>query len=274
MASQVPNVGMPECELPHATNSRSGSTIRMARCRLRRHSSVFVRGLVPYLPGAIQLVAQAPDLDVEWLPMTVRNAQVRPIRATRVIAVLEEIDCLLHPSGSQVESLHHLDIGLAGPVGELGDSEGVGLQRVPRGVETGGTLLHGSGPILPAIPGHEVATRVANHADSHLPNQIEHVAVEPVPIGCLVIRLENPGVNTAAHMLNERSEGPPLDLADSEIGIDGQRGLKLRAHEGAVESRITRSALTATFKGTSVSPPQLSVGSHAPGANDRCMEIA
>src|SRR5690606_7858005 len=81
--------------------------------------AVLVRGLVPGLPGAVHLVAEAPHADVVRLLGAVGDAQVGQGGAGRVVAVRQQVDGLGDAAGAEVDRHHGLHPGLAAPADEL-----------------------------------------------------------------------------------------------------------------------------------------------------------
>jgi hypothetical protein len=88
---------------------------------------VLLGGLVADLPRAVHLVAEAPHLDPVGVLDAVGAALVRPERATRDVAVLEQVEGLLDAARAEIDGHHRLDAGGPGPVHELVDAERVRL---------------------------------------------------------------------------------------------------------------------------------------------------
>ncbi len=146
-------------------------------------AGVLLRRLVTRLPGAVHLVAQAPHLDSVRVGRTVLDALVGPFGATRNVAVLEDVECLGNPSGAQVDGHHRFDADLLAPLHELVDTHRVGVGRVPREVESGGPVLLGADPVLPAVAGHEVAAWVAHRRRAQFLRELGDVLAEAVLVG-------------------------------------------------------------------------------------------
>jgi hypothetical protein len=158
-----------------------------------------------------------------------------------VVGVLQQVQRLLDAAGPEVEGEHRFDVRLAGPAHELVEPEGVGLDAVPGEVEPGGPGLHRPNAILPPVAGHEVAARIADQGDAEIANQLEHVAPEPVVVGRRMIGLVDAGVDTPAHVLDERTERPPVDRRDHERRIERQRCCECPIHEiTSIPSAATR----------------------------------
>jgi hypothetical protein len=124
------------------------------------------------LPRAVQLVAQAPELDVVRVLDPVRPAQVGQVGAARVVAVLEEVARLGDTAGAEVDRHHRLDAGDVRPVHELVEPHAVGLDRPPGEVEARGPVLDRTDAVLPAVAGDEVAARVPHQRRAQFPDQV------------------------------------------------------------------------------------------------------
>ena len=199
--------------------------------RLLGQTAVFVSRLVPDLPRPVQLVAQAPELDVEGVLLgaggrAVLPAQIRPVGAAGVVGVLHQGPGLVDAAGAQVDRLHHLDLSFPGPLHELVEAESVGLEGVPGAVDADRTVLHGPDAVLPVVAGDEVAAGVADHSGAHLTHQLQHVLAEAAGVSLGMPRLVDPGVYTAAHMLHEGAEEPAGDLRHGEVPVNGDACLR------------------------------------------------
>ncbi|MDR6168452.1 hypothetical protein QE367_002656 [Microbacterium paludicola] len=195
--------------------------------RLRRllcEPAVLVRGLVTDLPRAVELVAQAPEPDVERSGCAVAATQVGPVRAAGVVGVLDERAGLVDTARAEVDRLHDLDLGLARPVDELVESERVGLDGVPCSVEPVRTLGHGTDAVLPVVARDEVAAGIADHGGAQLLHEREDVATEAAFVGLRVTRLVDAGVDATAHVLDERAEEAARHVGHGEVAIEDDAG--------------------------------------------------
>jgi hypothetical protein len=75
---------------PQTTSSRELVEGAHGLGGLVRETAIFFRRLVADLPGAIHLVAEAPELDVPGLFTAVGDALVAPLAAAGMIDVFEE----------------------------------------------------------------------------------------------------------------------------------------------------------------------------------------
>ena len=192
--------------------------------RLGGQPTVLVRGLVADLPRSVHLVAQAPEPVTEGILGPVGDPSIRPVGATRVVGVLQQVAGFLQPPGAQVDRHHHLGVDGLRPGVELVQSDGVRLGRSPGQVEPGRALVEGADAVLPAVAGDEVATRVAHHGGSDLPRQLEDVGPPPVRVGARVGRLVDAGVDAAAHVLDEGAEQPTRHRRQRKSGVQDQPG--------------------------------------------------
>src|SRR5690606_42072754 len=104
---------------------------RVAR-RRRGEARVLVRGLVPDLPVAVDVVAGAPQGEAERVGRAVRAALVRQRGAARVVAVLEQLGRLGGAARAEVDGHHDLEARTLGPARELVQAHLVRLDAVPR----------------------------------------------------------------------------------------------------------------------------------------------
>ena len=190
-------------ELPQTTSSRLGVVLPHGLGRLGRQPSVFGGRLVPGLPGAVHLIAQAPHPHVVRLGDAIGDTAIRECRPAGVVRVLEQIDRFPDPPGAQVDGHHGLDLRLAGPPHELVESELVGLGGVPGQVQPPRTLIRRPHPVLPAVAGDEVAAGIPDGRHAELSDQFQHVLAKPIVIGGRVARLVDAGVDTPPHVFDE-----------------------------------------------------------------------
>src|SRR5699024_10599015 len=123
---------------------------------------------------------------------------------------------LLDAAGAEVDGVHRLDLGLAGPGHELVQAHGVRLRGVPGEAVARGAVLDRADAVLPAVAGDEVAAGVAHGADAELAGEGEDVAAEAILVGRGVIRLVDAGVDAAAEVLDEGAEGAAAHGGDAE----------------------------------------------------------
>jgi len=100
-------------------------------------------------------------------------------------------------------------------------AEGVRLQGVPGAVEPAGAVFPGTDAVLPVVAGDEVAAGVADDGGTELLDELEHILAEAVLVGLGVTGLVDPGVDAAAHVLNERAEEAAGYFPDGEVAVEG-----------------------------------------------------
>src|SRR3546814_6327930 len=89
-------------------------------------AAIFRRGLGAGLPGAVHLVAKAPEFDVVRGFVPVALAQIGIMRAAGMVAIFEEVLRLGRPARAEVDREHRLDVGGLAPVHEFVGAELVG----------------------------------------------------------------------------------------------------------------------------------------------------
>ena len=188
--------------------------------RLLGDEAVLRRRLVLHLPGAIHLVAEAPELDAVRRLVAVPAAQVRPGGAAGMVAVFEEVAGGVAGAGAEIDGEHRLDVRGPAPVDELVRPERVGLGREPGEVEPRRPFGDRADAVLPVVAGDEVAARVADDGGAELPDEIEHVAPEPALVRGRVAGLVDALVDAAPEMLDEGAEQARVGLADGPIAVE------------------------------------------------------
>ena len=177
-----------------------------------------------HLPGAVHLVAQAPDLKIVGLGHAVGNAQVAVLAAGGVVAVLHQAAGRVDAPGAQVHGHHHLGPGLFGPAGEFVHADEVGLGAAPGQVQALGALGHRAHAVLPEIVGDKIAAWVADNGHADLPDQIQHVPAEALLIGGGMAGLVNAAINSAAQVFNKRAIDALVNAADLKVRVQGDAG--------------------------------------------------
>src|SRR3546814_7002503 len=74
-------------------------------------AAIFRRGLGAGLPGAVHLVAKAPEFDVVRGFVPVALAQIGIMRAAGMVAIFEEVLRLGRPARAEGEREHRIDVG-------------------------------------------------------------------------------------------------------------------------------------------------------------------
>ena len=89
-------------------------------------------------------------------------------------------------------------------------------------------MLAGADSVLPVVPGHEVASRIAHDRHAELPGELEHVAAEAVLVGARVGRFVDAAVDAASEVLDERSEDAVVHGCNCEDRIDREPAARHR----------------------------------------------
>ena len=166
--------------------------------------AVFVGGLVADLPGAVHLVAEAPELDVPRLLAAVLLAQVAPVGAARVVDVFDEVARLVEAARAEVDRQHHLGADRLAPVGEFVDAD----LRCVRTCARRGRAASGAGRAgrcrLPSCrPRRNCRRDSGTIGDVEVAHQLEHVAAHAVRVGGRMAGLVDAGIDRAAEMLEK-----------------------------------------------------------------------
>ena len=173
-----------------------------------------------HLPRPVHLVAEAPDPDVVRLLRAVLAAEVAPVAAAGVVAVLEHGEGLVEALRAEIDGEHRRGAGLPAPADELVGADLVGLGRPPGVVEPHRPLVARPDAVVPVVVGDEVAARIADERELQIADELEHVAAEPVVVGGRVAGLVDAAVDGAAEMLEEGAVDPVVDVADPEIPVN------------------------------------------------------
>src|SRR5439155_24674645 len=175
---------------------------------------------VAELPGPVDLVAQAPDLDAPGPVAAVLPPLLRPVGVAGLVRVFDPVARVLHGAQPGVDAQVGLDPEPLGIAQELVRPEAVALDRVPGVVAPDRPLVAGAEAVLPVVAGGEVASRPAQEGDAEAARGLHDVAAEAVRICERAAFLEDPAVDAAPQMLGEIAEDVRVHLADHAVGID------------------------------------------------------
>src|SRR5262249_26771736 len=114
-------------------------------------AAILMGGFVAHLPGAVHLVAEAPDPDNVRREIAVLEAEVAPVGAAGMVAVSEEGAGGMEIARAEIDREHHLGTGRLAPAGELVGTDRIGLARPPGEVEAHRALLAWADAVLPVI---------------------------------------------------------------------------------------------------------------------------
>ena len=171
--------------------------------RLAGDAAVFRGRLRADLPGAVHLVAEAPELDVIGGFAAVFAALVRPVGVHVAVAVFQQFHGVLRGAGAEVHGHHRLRADALAPLQEFIRADLIRLNGAPSHVRADGTLVLRTDAVAPVVAGQEVAARIADLRDMQRTDELFHVAAEAEGVGSRVARLIDAGIDSAAEMLDE-----------------------------------------------------------------------
>ncbi len=202
--------------------------------RDQRELSVVLRVLVAELPGPVDLVAEAPDLDVPRLLPAVLGTLLGPIRGPLSLQYSTHWRAWSTDAQTRVDADIRLRADALAVAQELVGAEAVGFKRAPGVIGTGGTLVARADSIGPVVAGGEVPARPPKDGNAEGLHRLDHVLPIAVGVGKRATLLEDAAINTAAQVLGEVAEDVWVHLADHAVGIDANvRGRRLRSHPRA-----------------------------------------
>jgi hypothetical protein len=205
---------MLECDEPQTTSSSVGSSPRSALAVSLARWPYSAADLVTDLPGAVHLVAQAPETAVPRLLAAVLRPQVRPVGAALVVDIFDEGARLVEPARAEIDRQHHLGAGLLAQSANSWMPTWLdSVVRQARSSRLGRWSLRAD-PVFPVVGGHEVAAGIAADRRVERANQVEHVPRMPCASAVGWPGLVDAGIDRAAEMFEERAVEPLVDLGD------------------------------------------------------------
>ena len=183
-------------------------------------AGVFGGGLVADLPGAVDLVADAPVAHVVRLREAMRLAQLHRLRGLRPVAVFQPVARLTQVAVAAVDHEEGLRFQQAAEADELVSAEVVALQRMPGEVEARRTFVAGADAVAPAVAGDEVAAGIADDGHALAPQRVEHVEAQALVIGLRRAGVVNAAVDAAVHVLGEAAEDVAVDGPGCAQGVE------------------------------------------------------
>ena len=195
--------------------------------------AIVLGAAVAHLPGAIHLVAEAPELDLPGIAAAVLAAQAGHGGVFGGIAVLDPLLGFGPGAGAEVGAdvglgAEHLDV-----VEELVGAEAVAFDGAPGHFEARRALVARADAVAPVVVGGEVAAGPAQQGDVELADGFEDVLAEAVGIGEGRLLFEDAAVDAAAEVLDEVAIEHGIDVADDALGID----LDARAEGGRLAAQ-------------------------------------
>ena len=172
------------------------------------------------LPGPVNLVAEAPDLDVPRLIAAVGAAQVGIVCVIGLVAILDPVAGFVDGAEAGVDADIRLGADPFAVAQELVGAEAVRFQGAPGVIAPHGALLSGAYAILPMVAGDEVATRPAEQGNAEALDGVDHVLAETVGIGQRAPFVIDAAINAATEVFGEVAEQARVHLSDDALGID------------------------------------------------------
>ena len=185
---------------------------------------VLLGGHVAELPETVHLVAQAPQRHGVRLGAAVGGAQVGVACPDRGVAVLHPVAGLLGGAGAQVDRQHRLPVQLAAQPDELVGPEAVRLDRLPGQLAQRESLVLRADAVAPVVAGDEVAARIAHDRHFQFAQRVEDVRAQSVGVRVAGLRIVDPAVDRAAHVLQKTAEDARAHFAHDVSGVQVQRG--------------------------------------------------
>ena len=181
------------------------------------YPAVFLRGLSADLPGAVHLVAEAPELYIVGLRVSVPLSQFGVVCGRRSVDVFHEVRCVLRSSRSEVDSQHGLHSESLAPAKKLIGPHEVGLYLEPCEIEPRRSLFLGTYTVFPAVSGEEVASGVAYVGEVERPHEIHDILTEAEFIGCRMVRLIYACIDGSSHVFHEGTVDSVIYSGDDVI---------------------------------------------------------
>ena len=175
--------------------------------------------LPAHLPGAVHLVAETPDFDVEGVLLPVGDTQIREFAAAAVVGILYNVSRLLGPACAEVDGIHHLSAGPVRPAGKLMEADFVGLGSKPGKVKALRPARHGADAVFPVKTGDKIPARITDNRHTELFHCLNDIGAETEIIRQRMARLVNATIDGAAEMLDKGAEKPFVYSADPVILI-------------------------------------------------------
>ena len=158
---------------------------------------------MPDLPFTIDLVADAPKLDIMRRLIAVPPPQVRQRAVRRAIAILHPIPRLAHIAIAGIDHQIWLRAQRAAPANEFVRAELIAFNILPSQLDARRPLMFGSDAIAPAITGDKVATGVTDHRHSQTPYRLQHIGTKAVFVRQGGAGFVDTAIDVASQMLGE-----------------------------------------------------------------------
>ena len=138
---------------------------------------------MPHLPRTVHLVAHAPILHAVRLLVTVRPAQLAPLRAFLKIAILNVGHRHFRRAGAEIKTQQRLGVDQFAPLEKFVRAELIGFDGIPGAFQDGRSLVLWPDAIEPVVTGDEIAARITNDRDAEFFDLCEDVLTKSIFVG-------------------------------------------------------------------------------------------
>ena len=155
------------------------------------------------LPRTIHLIAKTPGMNAKRLFKAIRAAHISIISIGYGIAVFDNITGFFRPTCPKIYCHHNVRSHTFCPFLKFIDSDFICLHRTPCKLHFLRTLFFWPGSIFPMVTRYKVTTRITNHRNVHLTDNLKNILAKSHIIGSLMSRLIDTMINGSSQMLNK-----------------------------------------------------------------------
>jgi hypothetical protein len=155
------------------------------------------------LPWTAHLVAHTPELHAVRFRVAVGSPQIAPLRSSGYVAIFHQRGRILRGSRTEVQPQQWLCPDKSRPRDELIRPKLVCLQRVPRAIEHGRTLVLRAHAIQPGIPRQKISTRPPHNRHAQLAHFFCYVGPESVLVREVRAWIIDALINRASQLLQK-----------------------------------------------------------------------
>ena len=172
-------------------------------CCFTCSTCVFSRCFMSNLPRTIHLIAKTPGMNAKRLFKAIRAAHISIISIGYGIAVFDNITGFFRPTCPKIYCHHNVRSHTFCPFLKFIDSDFICLHRTPCKLHFLRTLFFWPGSIFPMVTRYKVTTRITNHRNVHLTDNLKNILAKSHIIGSLMSRLIDTMINGSSQMLNK-----------------------------------------------------------------------
>src|SRR5260221_6272171 len=159
-----------------------------------------------------------------WLRVTMFRTKIAEISAARMIAVFQELPCLIRSPSSEIHAQHWFGPSRSAPFDEFIRAESVRLGAEPSQIKPNRSFFNWTNTIFPVVAGKKIAAWITNNRRTQVANQIEHILAKATLICGGMLWLENASINAPSKMLDKRTKHPTIEFGNNKIGIQNNLG--------------------------------------------------